>query len=75
MASRATRSTARNALLCDVDDAAGLADAVLRLLDDVELRSRLVDAALETVEQFTWESSVKGLEEALSAIPGLPDDS
>ncbi len=64
-----------NALLCDVDDSAGLADAVLRLLDDVELRSRLVEAALETVEQFTWESSVKGLEDALSAIRSLPDDS
>ena len=61
-----------NALLCDVDDSAGLADAVLRLLDDVELRSRLVDAALETVGQFTWESSVKGFEDACQRDPEAP---
>jgi glycosyltransferase involved in cell wall biosynthesis len=58
----------RNALLRDVDDSAGLGDAVVRLLDDVELRCRLVEAALETVEEFTWEASVRRFEQALAEI-------
>ncbi len=63
-----------NALLCDVDDSAGLAAAVVRLLDDVTLRCRLVDAARETVERFSWEASVRGFEEALRDIRGLTAD-
>jgi glycosyltransferase involved in cell wall biosynthesis len=65
----------RNALLRDVDDTAGLADAVVRLLDDVDLRGRLVEAALETVEDLTWEASVLGFERALAEILELPDGS
>jgi glycosyltransferase involved in cell wall biosynthesis len=63
-----------NALLCDVDDSSALAAAVVRLLDDVALRCRLVDAGLKTVEQFSWEASVRGFEQALREIRDLPAD-
>lgn len=64
-----------NALLCDVDDAPGLAAAVVHLLDDLALRRQLVTAALATVEDFTWDASIRGFEDALETIRGLPTGS
>ena len=45
----------RSALLCDVEDAEGLADAVLRFHDDAALRASLVARGRETAEAHALE--------------------
>ena len=57
-----------NALLRDVDDIDGLTEAVADLLDDRELRLRLVEAAYETVAKFSWPASVDAFEAALMSL-------
>jgi glycosyltransferase involved in cell wall biosynthesis len=51
-----------NGLLVDVDDAAGLADAWLRIVADPDLRVRLGQAATSTSERFDAGSSTREIE-------------
>ena len=55
------------------DDAAGLAEAVVTLLGDPELRRRLARAARALVERrYRWEDSAAGVEAAWHAAVGAP---
>jgi glycosyltransferase involved in cell wall biosynthesis len=55
----------RTGLLCPPGDAQAAADAVLRLLDDPELRGRLGDAALEEARtHYSWDAHVRRILEA-----------
>ena len=55
------------------DDAAGLAQAVVELLGDPELRRRLARAARALVERrYRWEDSAAGVEAAWHAAVGAP---
>lgn len=44
-----------NALVSPVRDARGLADNMIRLIEDDELRCRLATNAMEHIKQFTWD--------------------
>lgn len=54
-----------NALVSPVRDAQGLADNIMRLIEDDELRVRLATNAMEHIRQFTWDSSYAKLLEVL----------
>lgn len=54
-----------NALLSPPEDPKGLAQNVLRLLDDDNLRVRLAKAGYEKIQEFTWDKAVTRLEEVL----------
>ena len=54
-----------NALVSPVRDAQGLADNIMRLIEDDELRCRLAINALEHIKQFTWDRAYKKLLEVL----------
>jgi glycosyltransferase involved in cell wall biosynthesis len=54
-----------NALLSPPEDPNGLAQNVLRLLDDDNLRVRLAKAGYEKIQEFTWDKAVTRLEEVL----------
>ncbi|MBI4776571.1 MAG: glycosyltransferase [Deltaproteobacteria bacterium] len=54
-----------NALLCTYGDVSELSGAVERLLEDADLRSRLVECGLETAARFDWEDSVVRFEEMI----------
>jgi glycosyltransferase involved in cell wall biosynthesis len=45
-----------------------LADNILRLLKDDDLRIRLAKAGYERIQEFTWERSTDLLEKALKDI-------
>ena len=51
-------------LLVNADDATALADAMRRLLDDVELRRELTGRGLERAKRFEWSASADLLLEA-----------
>lgn len=50
------------ALLVDPYNSEAIADALRRLLDDVDLHKRLKLAGLEQAQQFTWEKSAQTLQ-------------
>jgi glycosyltransferase involved in cell wall biosynthesis len=50
----------KNGLLVPLRDAVALARAMLRLLDDDELRCRLAAAAHETAQHYTWDATARG---------------
>jgi len=54
------------ALVSPVRDAPGLAEHILRLIEDDALRQRLANAGHEFIKQFSWETSYCRLREALS---------
>jgi len=43
-----------NGLLANSEDADGLAEAASRLIEDVDLRCRIVENALKTVQEYDW---------------------
>ena len=43
-----------NGLMVNIEDSSGLAEGALRLIGDVSLRSRLIQAGLERVRDFDW---------------------
>ena len=47
------------ALLVDPRDEEEIADGIRRLLEDPDLRTRLVEAGSRRVERFTWEASAR----------------
>ena len=54
-----------NALVSPVRDAQALADNIIRLFEDDELRCRLVTNAMEHIKQFTWDRAYKRFLEVL----------
>ena len=54
-----------NALVSPVRDAQGLADNIMRLIEDDELRCRIATNAMEHIKQFTWDRAYKKLLEVL----------
>lgn len=54
-----------NALVSPVRDAQGLADNIIRLIEDDELRCRIATNAMEHIKQFTWDRAYKKLLEVL----------
>jgi glycosyltransferase involved in cell wall biosynthesis len=57
-----------NGFLVPVDDADKMTGRILRLLDDPELRQRMVTASEANLAQFTWPHAIECLEIALKAI-------
>jgi glycosyltransferase involved in cell wall biosynthesis len=53
------------ALLCPPGDAPALAEMIVRLLSDSELRVRLATRAQAEIRQFTWERAVRRFEEVV----------
>jgi glycosyltransferase involved in cell wall biosynthesis len=61
----------RTGLLCPPGDAQSAADAVLRLLDDPDLRRRLGEAALaEARTTYTWDAHARRILAAVADLPG-----
>jgi GT2 family glycosyltransferase len=58
-----------NALVVLPRDAAALARAILRLVDDPPLRDRLAAAGLETARRFTWERTAARYREFMASLP------
>lgn len=66
-----------NCLLADPFDVEGLAQHVLRIINEVKLARMLASGGLETAAAFTWDRSIVSLEHALRTVssaigPGLP---
>jgi glycosyltransferase involved in cell wall biosynthesis len=57
---------AQTGLLVDRDDERAFADALVRVVGDGELRSRLTAGALAHAARFTWEATATGLMRALA---------
>ena len=60
----------RNALLVKPGDAAALADAVRRLINDRALAQRLAHAAFQDVAQYTWSRRAERLERLFEQVNG-----
>lgn len=60
----------KNALVVEQGDVSSAREAVKRLLEDSELRSRLVDEGHETVKNWTWERSFESM---LKVVDGVPN--
>ena len=58
-----------NALVVEKGDIAGAQEAVQKLVEDDELRARLIQNGLKTAEDWSWERSIKHLEEAVRQNP------
>jgi glycosyltransferase involved in cell wall biosynthesis len=54
-----------NALLSPPEDPRGLAQNILRLLDDDDLRVKFAKAGYDKIREFTWDKAVTRLEEFL----------
>ena len=59
-----------NGLLAKVDDAQGVADAWLRLVDDVELRDRLAHAAAGSAADFDASVATRSIEAVYRSVVG-----
>ena len=57
-----------NGFIVKVGDVEQIVNKVKMLLDDGELRRRFVKNSKETLEKFSWESSIDKLEETLSSL-------
>ena len=55
----------KTAFLLRVDDVEGMLACVERLLEDEELRKRIVEKGFEYVNQFSWELSAAKMEKRL----------
>ena len=63
----------RDALLVEAQDAAGLADAIARLLDDAPLRQRLARRALDDVRRlYSWQAVGKQIMATYDRVAGQP---
>ncbi|KAB8305480.1 glycosyltransferase family 4 protein [Rahnella contaminans] len=56
------------ALLVDPTNIEDIANSISQLFYDVELRQRLSEKGLEHVKLYTWDKTVKKIEDAISAI-------
>jgi glycosyltransferase involved in cell wall biosynthesis len=59
-----------NCLVVPVDDSVAMGDAVLGLLRDDALRSRIATAGTETAATYTWERATDALETVLGKVVG-----
>lgn len=59
----------RDALFAPVGDARALATALGEVLDDVELRARLVEAGRRLADQHSWEASARRHLEVYAGVP------
>ena len=57
----------QTALLAPVRDAQAIAKAILRMIDDTELRTRLRENAYHKITQFKWDDCIDKLESVLSS--------
>lgn len=55
----------KEGLIVPVKNSRALADAMLRLMDNPELRLRMANAAVHTISSFTWEQSFRKFESLL----------
>ena len=55
----------KEGLIVPVKNSRALADAMLRLMDNPELRLRMANAAVHTISSFTWEQSFHKFESLL----------
>ncbi|MGE5346200.1 MAG: glycosyltransferase [Acidithiobacillales bacterium] len=58
-----------NALVVPPGDSAALTRAILRLVEDEALRSRLCEAGLTTALRFTWEKTAERYRDFLASLP------
>lgn len=58
-----------NALLVPPGDVDALAEALMRVVDDDELRETLAARAIETARRFTWQAAARKYIAFLSALP------
>lgn len=61
-----------NALTFEVGDHQGLASAILRYIDDAELRTVTVSNARRSIMDFSLENHVSRLEEVYERLYSLP---
>jgi glycosyltransferase involved in cell wall biosynthesis len=57
-----------NALVVEQGDVAGAREAINNLIDDVELRQKLINNGFETVKAWDWDASIDKLESYLVQI-------
>ncbi|WP_319562193.1 Coenzyme F420 hydrogenase/dehydrogenase, beta subunit C-terminal domain [Marispirochaeta sp.] len=57
-----------NGVLVKIGDIKGFLDAIEKLLNNDELRSRLVKNGFETVREFTWDKSADAMERMLDSF-------
>lgn len=58
-----------NALTVAIGDIQGATEAVQRIIDNVSLREKLVDAGKKTAQEWSWERSVDFLEKVITKEP------
>lgn len=56
------------AVLVDLEGALAIADGIVQLADDEDLRSRLTLAGLARTRQFTWPAAALALSDAYRAV-------
>jgi len=56
-----------NCLIADAD-ANSVSAAIARLLDDAQLRARLIEAGLKTAQEYAWERRIDRLERFLLGL-------
>lgn len=62
----------KTALVVEPRDVAGLASAILRLLQNGALRERIAEAGYRRIQQFTWDRAVDRFEAALERGRSFP---
>ncbi len=60
----------RNALVVPPREPAEMAEAILRLMDDDDLRLRIGNEAAESVQRFTWQAATSRMEAFLRSVVG-----
>jgi glycosyltransferase involved in cell wall biosynthesis len=58
-----------NSLLVPAGDVDALAEALIRVVDDDELRERLAANAIESARKFTWQAAAR---KYIAFLEGLP---
>ena len=59
-------------LYADAQDSTSIAAMAARLLDDGDLRRRMIEQGLQHVRSFSWQSTVAGILQAMGEPPGSP---
>jgi glycosyltransferase involved in cell wall biosynthesis len=57
-----------NCLMVPIRDPKALADAILRVLTDEELATRIAANGLQTASRYSWDDAVDRFEQALSDV-------
>ena len=63
----------QTALVVPVGDAEAMAEKIVELMQDNDLRVRLADAGHDYIRQFTWERSIRLLEQEFSTAQDVVD--